>query len=102
MKNTKKTIKIKPLGDKVLVEPLKEETKTKSGLYIPDTASKERPEQGVVIAVGDGKFEDGKLVPLKVKKGQTVLFSKYGPDEVKVGDKDYLIISESNILAIIE
>ncbi|MBI2482047.1 MAG: co-chaperone GroES [Candidatus Vogelbacteria bacterium] len=99
----KNTIKIKPLGDKVLVAPSKEDSKTKSGLYIPETASKERPEQGLVIAVGEGKVaDDGRLVPIKVKKGQTVLFSKYGPDEVKVGDQEYLIISESNILAIIE
>lgn len=99
----KDTIKIKPLGDRVLVEPLKEESKTKSGLYIPDTASKERPEVGVVIAVGEGRIgDDNELVPMKVKKGQKVLFSKYGPDEVKVGDKEYLIISEANILAIIE
>lgn len=99
----KDTIKIKPLGDRVLVEPLREEVKTKSGLYIPETASKERPEQGLVIAVGEGRLgDDNELIPVKVKKGQKVLFSKYGPDELKLGDKEYLIISEANILAIIE
>jgi chaperonin GroES len=94
---------IKPLGDRVLVEPLAKEEKTKSGLIIPATADKERPEQGTVIAVGPGKMtEDGVLLPLSVKKGQKVLFSKYGPDEIKVDGKEYLIVSESNILGIIE
>jgi len=96
-------INIKPLGDRVLVEPLAKEAKTKSGLIIPDTASGERPEQGTVIAVGPGKMtEDGILLPLTVKKGQKIIFSKYGPDEVKVNDKEYLIIKEENILAIVE
>ncbi|MEK7478203.1 MAG: co-chaperone GroES [Patescibacteria group bacterium] len=94
---------IKPLGDRVLVEPLGKEAKTKGGIIIPDTIDKERPEQGVVVAVGAGKTtDDGKLIPIKVKKGQTIIFSKYGPDEIKINDKEYLIISESNILAIIE
>ncbi|HYC83285.1 MAG TPA: co-chaperone GroES [Candidatus Paceibacterota bacterium] len=101
MKNTN----VKPLGDRVLVEPLsaEEKNKTKSGFIIPDTASKERPEQGTVVAVGEGRVtDDGKLIAPKVKKGQKVIFSKYGPDEIKIGDKEYLIISESNILAVIE
>ncbi len=100
-----KNINVKPLGDRVLVEPLslEEKNKTKSGFIIPDTVSKERPEQGTVIAVGDGRVtDDGKLIAPKVKKGQKVLFSKYGPDEIKIGDKEYLIISESNILAVID
>ena len=95
--------KIKPLGDKVLIEPLSLEKKSKGGIIIPDTIDKERPEQGKVIAVGEGKMTDeGKLIPLKVKKGQTVLFAKYGPDEIKIDDTKYLIVSESQILAIIE
>lgn len=101
---SKKT-SIKPLGDRVLIEPINEDNsgKTASGIIIPDTASKERPEQGKVIAVGPGKVgDDNELIPLSVKKGQTVLFSKFGPDEIKVDDKEYLIVSESNILAIIE
>ncbi|MCE9628525.1 MAG: co-chaperone GroES [Candidatus Vogelbacteria bacterium] len=99
-----KGINIKPLGDRVLVLPEREEKNTtKSGIIIPDTIDKERPEQGTVIAVGDGWFtEDGDLVPLRIKKGQTVLFSKYGPDEIKFEGKEYFIIKESNILAIIE
>lgn len=102
MKNQK--ISIRPLGDRVLVEPIeKEDTKTKSGIIIPDTVSKERPEQGKIIAVGEGKRgDDGKLIPLGVKKGQKIIFSKYGPDEIKIDDKEYFIISESNILAVIE
>lgn len=94
---------IKPLGDRVLVEPLAKEEKTKSGIIIPDTADKERPEIGTILAVGEGRMtDDGVLLPLLVKKGQKIIFSKYGPDEVKVGDKTYLIVSESNILGIIE
>jgi len=88
----------------VLIEPLKNEgEKTKSGIVIPDTAEKERPEQGRIIAVGEGKTsEDGKLIPLSVKKGQKVLFSKYGPSEIKIDGKEYLIAKEEDILAIIE
>ena len=96
-------VKIKPLGDRVLVEPIAGEEKTKTGIYLPDTASKERPEQGKVIAVGEGKMLDsGKVVPVKVKQGQKVLFTKYGPNEIKVGGKEYLIAKEEDILAIIE
>lgn len=97
-------INIKPLADRVLVEPLDEANeKTKSGIIIPDTVSKEKSEQGKVVAVGEGRRTDeGKLIPMSVKKGQKILFSKYGPDEVKVDGKEYFIISESNILAILE
>lgn len=97
-------INIKPLGDRVLVAPLDDSSeKTKSGIIIPDTVSKEKSEQGKIIAVGEGKrTDDGKLIPMSVKKGQKILFSKYGPDEVKVDGKEYFIISESNILAILE
>ena len=94
---------IKPLSDHILIEPVKEEEKTASGIFLPDTAQKEKPEQGMVIAVGDGKkTDDGKIVPVSVKAGQKVLFTKYGPTEIKVEGKEYLIASESDILAIIE
>ncbi len=94
---------IKPLSDHILIEPIKEEEKTKSGIFLPDTAEKERPEQGKVIAVGPGKRSSaGKIVPLEVKKGDKVLFTKYGPNEIKVGDKEYLIAKEEDILAILE
>jgi len=93
---------IQPLGDRVLLEPISSEVKTKSGIVLPDTAEKERPEQGKVIAVGTGKaLDDGSLKPLELKKGDTVLFSKYGPTEIKIGTKEYLIAKEEDILAII-
>jgi chaperonin GroES len=98
-------IGVRPLGDRVLVEPLaaNEGGATKSGIIIPETVSKERPEQGVIVAAGPGRLTDqGKLIPLKVKPGQKIIFSKYGPDEIKIKDKEYFIISESNILAIID
>lgn len=97
-------INIKPLGDRVLVEPLKaDDKKTASGIIIPDTVSKERGEKGTVIAVGPGWHnQEGKVFPLSVKKGDKIIFSKYGPDEIKVDGKDYFIISENNILAIYE
>ena len=92
-----------PLGDRVLVKPEEKEKKTKSGIIIPDTVDKERPEVGKIVAVGEGKItDDGKTIPMKVKVGNTVLFAKYGPDEVKIDDEEYLIVSESNILAIIK
>jgi chaperonin GroES len=91
------------LGDHILIEPVKEDEKTKTGIFLPDTASKERPEEGKVIAVGPGKkTDDGKIVPVSVRPGDKVLFKKYGPDEIKVDNKEYLIASEADILAIIE
>jgi len=95
---------IQPLGDRLLIETIdKEENKTKSGIFLPETIDKERPEQGKVIAVGPGKKNDvGKAVPMSVKKGDKVLFTKYGPNEIKVGDKEYLIAKEDDILAIIK
>jgi len=97
---------IKPLGDRVLLEPLSDsekEGKAKYGIVIPDTAEKERPEQGRVISVGEGRrLDDGRLIPLALKVGEKVLFTKYGPNEIKVDDKEYLIAKEEDILAIIE
>lgn len=94
---------IKPLSDHILIEPIKEEEKTKSGIFLPDTTQKEKPEQGMVIAVGDGKkTDDGKIVPVSVRAGQKVLFTKYGPTEIKIEGKEYLIAQESDILAVIE
>ncbi len=98
--------KIKPLHNNVLIEPLAEEergSKTKSGIIIPETVDKERPDQGRIIEVGPGKKDhNGKIIPMSVKKGQKVVFSKYGPDEIKIGEKKYYIINEDNILAIID
>lgn len=95
--------KIIPLGDKVLVRTTEVETKTKSGIIIPDTVSKERPEEGTVVAVGEGRTtNEGKTIAPKVKVGDTVIFSKYGPDEIKLDGEKYYILSESNILAVVK
>lgn len=96
---------INPLGDRVVIEPLESGKggKTKAGIYLPETVDKERPEQGKIIAVGPGKLtEEGKRIPMSVKKGDKVLFTKYGPNEIKVDDKEYLIAREEDILAIIK
>jgi len=94
---------IKPLSDHILIEPVKEEEKTKGGIFLPETAEKEKSEQGKVIAVGSGKkTNDGKIIPLSVKAGDIVLFTKYGPNEIKIDGKEYLIAKEEDILAIIE
>lgn len=86
-----------------MIEPLLQEEKTKSGILLPETAEKERPEQGRIVAVGPGKKTDeGKVIPLDVKVGDVVLFTKYGPNEVKVDDKEYLIAKEDDILGILE
>lgn len=96
-------MKIKPLHDHILIEPITQEEKTKSGILLPKTAEKEKPEQGRVIAVGPGKItSQGKRIPLGVRKGDKVLFTKYGPTEIKINNKEYLIAKEEDILAIIE
>ena len=96
-------MKISPCSDNVLLEPVKSEEKTKSGILLPDSASKERPEQGKVVAVGPGKKnKQGQIIPLSVKVGQKVLFKKYSSNEIKVEEKEYLIIEENDILAVIE
>ena len=95
-------MKIRPLQDRILVERVKEEEKTKGGIIIPDTA-KEKPAEGKIVAVGKGKVgDDGKRIPLEVKKGDKVLFSKYGGTDVKIDGGDYLIMREDDILGVIE
>ena len=94
-------MKVKPLADRVLVRAIEPEEKKKGGIIIPDTA-KEKPQQGEIVAVGPGRLdEDGKRIPLEVKKGDKVLFGKYSGTEVTVDDEDYLIMRESDILAVI-
>ncbi|MFH1780576.1 MAG: co-chaperone GroES [Candidatus Nealsonbacteria bacterium] len=94
---------IKPISDHVLIEPIKGEEKSKGGILLPETAEKERPEQGTIIAAGPGKKDEtGKIIPMEVKAGDKVLFTKYGPNEIKVEDKEYLIAKEEDILAILE
>lgn len=95
-------MQIKPLTDHILLEPISAKEKTDSGFFVPQTSDKERPEQGKVIAVGPGKMRKGQRIPLDVKVGDTVIFSKYGPSEIKVEGKDYLIAKEEDILAILE
>ena len=92
-------IKLQPLADRVVVKPSEGEEKTKSGIYIPDTA-KERPQEGEVIAVGPGRLsEDGKRIAMDIKAGDTVIYAKYGGTEIKIEDEDLMILRESDILA---
>lgn len=95
-------MKIRPLQDRILVKRLAEEEKTKGGIIIPDTA-KEKPAEGRVEAAGNGKLgDDGKRIPLEVKKGDRILFGKYSGTEVKIEDKEYLIMREDDVLGVIE
>ncbi len=95
-------MKLQPLSDNVIISPEKQEKKTESGIYLPDSADKERPQTGKVVAVGPGKLLDnGERSKMQVKKGDKVVFSKYSPQEVKIDGKEYLILKEEDILAII-
>ncbi len=99
----KQTVPVQPLGDRILVQPADKagETTLASGIIIPETVDKERPSKGTVIAVGPGRYDDGDLLPMQVKVGDTILFSKYGFDEVKVNGVEYYILSEANVLAVL-
>jgi chaperonin GroES len=95
-------MKLKPLQDRILVQRIEEEKTTKGGIIIPDTA-KEKPAEGKVVAVGNGKLsEDGKRIALEIKKGDRILFGKYSGTEVKIEGEDYLILREDDVLGIIE
>jgi chaperonin GroES len=95
-------MKVRPLHDRIIVKRLEEEEKTKGGIIIPETA-KEKPIEGNVIAVGDGKVkEDGKKIPMEIKKGDRVLFTKYGGTEIKIDGEEHLMMREDDVLAIIE
>jgi len=96
------TLSIKPLHDRVVVKPLPKDEVSVSGIIIPDSANREKPERGTVVALGPGRYEDGKVLPMTVKVGDTVLFSKYGFDEVKIDGEEYYILSESSVLAVIK
>ncbi|MDD5091606.1 MAG: co-chaperone GroES [Candidatus Wallbacteria bacterium] len=94
---------LKPLANRVVIKAIKQEEVTKSGIVLPDTASKERPQEGEIVAVGPGKLLDsGKREPLEVKAKDRVIFSKYAGTEIKINEEDYLILSDSDILAIVE
>ncbi len=95
-------MKVRPLGDRVLVKRVSEQEKTKGGIVLPDTA-KEKPQRGEVVAVGEGRLtDDGKRIPMNVKVGDKVIFAKYAGTEIELDDEEYLLMSESDILAIIE
>ena len=92
-------MKLKPLGDRLIVQAIEEEQTTASGLVLPDTA-KEKPQKGKIVAIGDGKLdENGKRIPLEVKEGDEVLYSKYGVTEIKIDGEDLLVLRESDVLA---
>jgi len=94
---------IKPLSNHIFLEPIEEEKTTKSGIVLPETAEKEKPIKGRIVAVGSGKLNDkGQRIPMSVKVGNLVLFKKYGPDEIEIDDKKYLVGDEDDILAILE
>ncbi len=102
-KTETKNLRIRPLGDRVVVQPEKFEEKTAGGIIIADTARDEKPEKGMVVAVGDGKMSDeGRVLPMRVRVGDRVMFSKYGYDEIKINGEMYIIISESNVVAILK
>ena len=92
---------VKPLFDKVVVENVTVEEKTKSGILLPDSA-KEKPQEAIAVAVGPGKEVDGKMTPTQVKEGDKVIYSKYAGTEIKVEDDEYVIVSESDIIAVVE
>jgi chaperonin GroES len=95
-------LKVKPLGDRVIVKPLEAEDKTKGGIILPDTA-KEKPQEGKIVAIGKGKVDDaGKSVPMEVKIGNKVLYGKYSGTEITIAQEQYIILKEEDILAVIE
>jgi chaperonin GroES len=94
--------KIRPLSDRVVVEPREMETKTAGGIVIPDTADKDKPIEGTVIAVGTGKFVEGKMQPLQVKVGDKILFGKYSGTNVKLDEQEYLVMREEDIMGVLE
>lgn len=93
-------VKIRPLGDRVLVKPLDKEKQERGGLIIPDTA-KEKPQEGKIVAIGTGKIDDGKKVPLEVKVGDRVVFQKYGGTEIKFDGEEHVILREEDILGVL-
>ncbi|HSW71349.1 MAG TPA: co-chaperone GroES [Gammaproteobacteria bacterium] len=95
-------MKIRPLGDRLVVEPQELETKTPGGIFIPDTADKDKPIQGTVLAIGQGKYVDGKMLPLQVKVGDKVLFGKYAGTNIKFSEKEYLVMREEDVMGVVE
>lgn len=96
------TPKIRPLSDRIVVEPKELESKTAGGIVIPDTADKDKPMQGTVIAIGNGKYIEGKILPLQVKIGDKILFGKYAGTNIKLDEKDYLVMREEDVMGVLE
>lgn len=95
--------RIRPLADRVVVKPIEREEVTKGGIFLPDTASKERPMEGTIVAAGEGRVDDsGKRVPMNVKAGDKIIFAKYSGTEFKVDDIEYLILAEKDILGVVQ
>ncbi len=99
---SKKSLKIRPLGGRLVVEPEDLEAKTPGGILIPDTADKDKPMMGFVLAVGEGRYVDGQKRPLDVKVGEKVLFGKYAGTNVKFADKEYLVMNEDDVMGVVE
>lgn len=94
--------KIRPLSDRIVIEPMELETKTAGGIFIPDTADKDKPMQGTVVAIGTGRYVDGKMQPLQVKIGDRVLFGKYAGTAVKLTTKEFLVMREEDVMGVLE
>lgn len=103
VKSKKKTsVNLQPLGDRLVAQRDESEQQTLGGIYLPDSA-REKPVRGIVISVGEGRMlKDGSRVPLQVKPGDRILFTSYGPEEFKIGDEEYLLLSENDVLAVVE
>lgn len=95
-------LKIRPLYDRIVVEPKETESKTAGGIVIPDTADKDKPIEGKVIAIGTGKHIDGKLHPLQVKVGDVIMFGKYAGTNIKLGEKEYLVMREEDVMGVLD
>lgn len=95
-------ISIRPLADRIVVKAIEAETKTAGGIFIPDTADKDKPSQGKVLAVGKGKIIEGKIQPLEVRIGDTVLFGKYAGNNVKLNNEEYLVMREEDVMGVVE
>lgn len=95
-------LKVRPLYDRLVVEPREAESKTAGGIVIPDTADKDKPMRGKVIATGNGKYVDGKMQPLQVKIGDEILFGKYSGTSIKLADKEYLVMREDDVMGVVE
>lgn len=96
-------MKLRPLNDHVIVKPITEDETTKAGIVLPETVDKEKPEKGEVVEAGQGKLLDsGDRAPMSLKKGDKVIFKKYSPDEISIGDEEYLVLREDDVLAVVD